>query len=487
MSTMLLLTESTLSFVNLLVADYESTRKKSLSGTVKGWATLVHEKTLPKDSPGPRTTPSVSALSALSSQATKVDTPATTSTQYSVTDAGITTKFGSFDLDSEDGDNKEKEEMPFKNTEGKLNDDIALVVPSTPDSDVDEASQIPPWYSPRIPSNPNEIEVEASQILPSYSPCISSACKRKMEDIVPDSDPKGDKLVIPESNMQMDIDVTHETRTTALSTSYQTSVSVTIEDTQPVAKKAKIEAAKETQVETGTTAASMDTIGSKKTQTAGTEFKSRSDYKNSDLPVPADHRWANAFMDTAILWAGGQANVWSIPDETLAVALQEIFTAAWQRLLEWRSGFGSTALVMVVHFFWEIIKDDVALKDPSGLVREIAKQLISPPYFPFTHEDCDNMDPTRNFRSDFILKLIATAHLSKTVSAVDIQSLETGEAAKGSSSAFTLVRDGVIDVQNAVKEMAEKKGKITAAEDTQQGDWEYEQGHVHVFYGQLGQ
>jgi len=101
-----------------------------------------------------------------------------------------------------------------------------------------------------------------------------------------------------------------------------------MEDAQPVAKKTKTEAGKETQVETSTVMNSVDATESKKTRTS-TKSKSRSEYKNSDLPVPGDHKWTNAFIDTAILWAGGQPNIWSIPDETLATALQEIFSIVY--------------------------------------------------------------------------------------------------------------------------------------------------------------
>lgn len=62
-SAMLLLTESTLSFINLLVTDYESIRKKTLSGTVKNWATLVHEKTLMNGSVNTISNPSTSGIS----------------------------------------------------------------------------------------------------------------------------------------------------------------------------------------------------------------------------------------------------------------------------------------------------------------------------------------------------------------------------------------------------------------------------------------
>jgi len=86
---------------------------------------------------------------------------------------------------------------------------------------------------------------------------------------------------------------------------------------------------------------------------------------------------------------------------------------------------------MAIHFFWELAKVHAESTDPNAVVREVAGDLISPPHFPFTHEDCDELDPARNFRSEFILKLIATAHLSKTTSAVDVQSLEMAKLRKG--------------------------------------------------------
>lgn len=166
-----------------------------------------------------------------------------------------------------------------------------------------------------------------------------------MEEITLDSEPEGNEKVESDS-MQVDTDMMHETRTTmsvssshfsfislcvlAQSISHQTSVSVTAgEDAQPVAKKVRTEAGGETQVKTSTTMNSKDAIESKKTQAAGAESKSRSEYKNSDLPIPADHKWTNAFMDTVILWAGGQPNIWSISDETLATALQAIFAIVY--------------------------------------------------------------------------------------------------------------------------------------------------------------
>ena len=86
---------------------------------------------------------------------------------------------------------------------------------------------------------------------------------------------------------------------------------------------------------------------------------------------------------------------------------------------------------MAIHFFWEVVKIHAESTDPNKVIQEVARDLISPPHFPFTHEDCDELDPTHNFRSDFILKLIVTAHLSKTTSAIDVQSLQTAKLRKG--------------------------------------------------------
>lgn len=77
------------------------------------------------------------------------------------------------------------------------------------------------------------------------------------------------------------------------------------------------------------------------------------------------------------------------------------------------------------------MKDDSESEDFNATVQEIVGELILPPSFPFTHKDCDKLDPARNFHSDFILKLITTAHLSKTTSAIDVQSLETTRLQKG--------------------------------------------------------
>ncbi|KAG9309104.1 hypothetical protein JVU11DRAFT_10991 [Chiua virens] len=400
--------------------------KAFVSGTIKGWATRIHE-----------TTTLVPRLSRSTKALDNMDMSTSVSTMLNSQPSQATTN-----------------------------------------STKIEGSQIPPWY--------DNYECTPPPTQPHQVP--SGVMKRKIEEVPDSLSYLNDEEMMAELGMEIDTDVTHEVRTTvseSLSFFLCTSVGVVHvdHDTQPIPKKAKIE--------------SEDTLIGTKT---GMANKSHSDYKNSNLPVPADQRWTNIFIDTVILWAGGQSSIWSIPDETLATAIQRIFSVVYpdiqykvtiqgavfgvvsQCLLEWHSGFGSTALVMVIHYFWEMIKSNAeselanTFRDilPSMLVREIATHLISLPHFPFTHEDCDNPNPTCNFRSDFIITLIANAHLSKTLCAVDVTSLGTAMLQKGYGMesvialastalecAFTLVRDGLINIQDAVKEMAEKKGEIT--------------------------
>ncbi|KIM49988.1 hypothetical protein SCLCIDRAFT_34818 [Scleroderma citrinum Foug A] len=104
--------------------------------------------------------------------------------------------------------------------------------------------------------------------------------------------------------------------------------------------------------------------------------KKHSEYNNKDLPVPSDHHWSQLFIPMATLWCSVQKNVWSVPDEELASALQLIFNIVYpdikhwvttsgsvfsvtiQCLSKWQNGFGSSALAMMLDFFSNL-DDDV--------------------------------------------------------------------------------------------------------------------------------
>ncbi|KIJ10191.1 hypothetical protein PAXINDRAFT_16761 [Paxillus involutus ATCC 200175] len=98
-------------------------------------------------------------------------------------------------------------------------------------------------------------------------------------------------------------------------------------------------------------------------------IKKRNKYSSKDLPVPSDSRWSHGVIAMIMLWCSVQPNMWSIPEEDMVTALQVIFDTVYpgikyrvnpagsvfviglQQVSEWRSGFGSTALAMMIDFF----------------------------------------------------------------------------------------------------------------------------------------
>ncbi|KAG1766908.1 hypothetical protein EV702DRAFT_980495 [Suillus placidus] len=174
-------------------------------------------------------------------------------------------------------------------------------------------------------------------------------------------------------------------------------------------------------------------------------IKPRGQYRNNDLPVPADSKWVKAFLSTALLWAGSQPNPWEMSESVMADALQEIFNVVYpgvkykvnpngavfavtqQRLSEWRSNIGSTALAIIVDFFSRI-------KDAPNAI--VAKQLLK--NYAFMYEDSDNISRETAYLSVFVLQMIASTHLSAIVDHTDVPALNTDELALGKGM------DGVI-------------------------------------------
>ncbi|KIK13424.1 hypothetical protein PISMIDRAFT_18014 [Pisolithus microcarpus 441] len=169
--------------------------------------------------------------------------------------------------------------------------------------------------------------------------------------------------------------------------------------------------------------------------------KPRSKYSNSDLPIPVDYRWTNCFLDTATLWAGSQPNIWTIPEDAMVTTFQAIFNAVYpdvvytvknhssqavftvasQCLAEWRSGFGSTALAMVIDLFSKIDEqphDEVsdALDIPALHTQELLE----------------------GYQMDGVIAL-ATAALEH---------------------AFSFVRDDIINVKSIIEHMETNGGKL---------------------------
>ncbi|KAF8128937.1 hypothetical protein EV363DRAFT_1339240 [Boletus edulis] len=185
-------------------------------------------------------------------------------------------------------------------------------------------------------------------------------------------------------------------------------------------------------------------------------IKKSYEYTTKDLPIPCDKRWSHAFISTAMLWYSVQKNVWNVPTEEFASALQRIFNVVYpdvkymvtpagsvfalalQRIDEWRYSFGSSALAMMLHFFSSLDDDD--------RVRSAAEFLATD--FRFLREDPDSSEPTEMFRSPFLLILIAITHLSDIAAFVDVPGWDTQAMAAGKGG------EGVIAIASAALERA---------------------------------
>ncbi|KAG2029391.1 hypothetical protein BDR03DRAFT_987785 [Suillus americanus] len=198
-------------------------------------------------------------------------------------------------------------------------------------------------------------------------------------------------------------------------------------------------------------------------------LKPRAQYQNTDLPdqVQVDHCWAKKFLPTMMLWAGSQESLWSIPDATLLTHIQIVFQAVYpelnlaivqngavfsltvQRLSEWRSNFGSTAIAIIFNFLTS--NNDC---DPEVLAGLLLKN------FAFIFEDMDKCEPDGAFRSAFMLQLLGKAHLSAVNGHAIVPTLKTKDLASKRMAgviafcatvlerAITLISEGNIKVEN---------------------------------------
>ncbi|KAG0699687.1 hypothetical protein DFH29DRAFT_780607, partial [Suillus ampliporus] len=163
-------------------------------------------------------------------------------------------------------------------------------------------------------------------------------------------------------------------------------------------------------------------------------LKARSAYHNTDLPPPCqdDQHWSKMFLPTIFLWAGCQPNLWSISNEFLLLAISATFKIVYpevqytpriqgaifgvtnQRLSEWRSNFGSTAIVIIIDFLSHNEDTDVV---------ELARYLLAD--YAFLYEDPDTLDKRTTYRSPFMVQLVGTAHLQVTIGHADVPELKT--------------------------------------------------------------
>ncbi|KAG2029775.1 hypothetical protein BDR03DRAFT_987531 [Suillus americanus] len=148
--------------------------------------------------------------------------------------------------------------------------------------------------------------------------------------------------------------------------------------------------------------------------------------------MQADQHWAKTFLPTIMMWAGTYEDIWSIPDDVLLHHVQLVFNVVYHELKivvvhggvtaqcisEWRSNFGSTAIVIIVNFL---------ARNTDCNSSELASSLLAS--WAFLYEDPDNINPLTAYRSPFILQLYGRAHLSAINGYVEVPSLDLGALA----------------------------------------------------------
>ncbi|KAH7903415.1 hypothetical protein BJ138DRAFT_1120410 [Hygrophoropsis aurantiaca] len=348
---------------------------------------------------------------------------------------------------------------------------VDIVMPSDSDEESDEF----------------EIDAPISQSVQRTARAVSTSSKQKIEELVipeTESDEPSNSEIdsADEDNETMEMDmpevqvkVERPVRTTS-----STSVKVIESTLQPPSKKVKIEQ-NEASSRASSQALTSSTSGSETIETAR---KTRKKYGNNDLPVSnTDPRWLRDYLNTVILWAGSQRG-WDIPRPAMIKALQSIFDTVFpeisyditansavfavtsQRLSEWRSNIGSTALALVIDFCSRAI--DFESNEPGTeplKPKDIADQLLTD--LAFVYEDSDNPSKETVYHSSFILQMIASTHLNAISAYVDVPALRTKELAAGKGMegvillcvialerGLTFVRDETIDVNEVIAQIA---------------------------------
>ncbi|EGO01101.1 hypothetical protein SERLA73DRAFT_151647 [Serpula lacrymans var. lacrymans S7.3] len=158
---------------------------------------------------------------------------------------------------------------------------------------------------------------------------------------------------------------------------------------------------------------------------------------NSDLPEGCMEggRWCNTFITMYEKWVGTCENPWNISDTKAVWAMQlawdaiypnichtitvqdPVYLVASQRLSEWQSGFGSTAMAMVEHFF----ESDPAYTTYHAR-QEFASEVLTG--FAYLYEEIgdDPLGFCGLFRSPFVLQTFA-AHFAAVNTSIDVEVL----------------------------------------------------------------
>ncbi|KIK74055.1 hypothetical protein PAXRUDRAFT_176839, partial [Paxillus rubicundulus Ve08.2h10] len=163
-------------------------------------------------------------------------------------------------------------------------------------------------------------------------------------------------------------------------------------------------------------------------------------------------------------------NVWSIPEDELAAALQvivnvvyhglkyQVTPAAIQHVSKWWSSFSSMALTMMIDFFSQF-NDDADIPTMAAALHK---------NHGFLQEDPNEHSPDCLYHSKFLLELIALTRLSNISGLVGIQGWDTQKLASSQDQAGVVaissavlehavqfVMDGVVDIEQILLEMVE--------------------------------
>ncbi|KAI5997712.1 hypothetical protein EDC04DRAFT_2977780 [Pisolithus marmoratus] len=173
-----------------------------------------------------------------------------------------------------------------------------------------------------------------------------------------------------------------------------------------------------------------------------------------------DYKFAKNVLPSLLLWYGNEGNVWSISEEDIIHVLKAIIRVVYpmfdrfdeihhgmaiygltiQRLTHWWHNFASTAVVLILDFFKE--NTDLNIETFCDILLEDQA---------FAYEDLDTNDSTKAFRSSLVLELLGTVHLQQVDGWVDVPALQLVEkqvcGIKGALAMSTAVLEHAIKVK----------------------------------------
>ncbi|KAH7904805.1 hypothetical protein BJ138DRAFT_1119068 [Hygrophoropsis aurantiaca] len=436
-----------------------TTQKKLLASATRNCVSSIQQLFKPSTPrvSGVHPPPSTVPLNSRTSKASTVDSTPSKLQKVLKKNPDVPTDvfIGGFDDDLDDSEEREAALVDQRKGKKVVKKMIEIVMPSESDSEEIDSPISTSVQSMQLPSQALKSSSFRGRV-------VSTTQKRKAEELdVPETEGEGSSesdsdVQIMEDHMELDMPAVKLER--PLRTTTSTAVTV-VTTAVPPSKKVKTEPLE-----------LEDTIPSEQISSSSTVQggrKGRKKFCNTDLPFPpSDPRWLKDFMNTLILWAGSQGG-WEIDRHALISSAQIIFDAVFpeieyeiefgcpvyavftQRLSEWRSNIGSTAIALMTDFCSR--SKEVDPEDPDTTPKkpkDIAKQLLAKCCF--VYQDPNNPTKETAYFSTFVLQMLAKTHLSAISEAVDIPELETQELALGSRMEGVIMLC-VISLERALK------------------------------------